>query len=99
MMMRSRAAAAIAGILAGYVGPGQPLAFAAPNLKAPELEKKKHQASITATYKTETELNSHFGSSIGDIVKAYLERHPNTKKSAGGASLPSSGRAKYEFTT
>ena len=36
-------------------------------------------------------LNSHFGCSIGDIVKAYLERHPNTKKSAGGAS---SGRAK-----
>ena len=75
------------------MGPGQPLAFAAPNLKAPELEqtRKKHQASITATYKTETELNSHFGCSIGDIEKAYVERHPNTKKSAGGAS---SGRAK-----
>ena len=68
--MRSRVAAAIAGILAGYVGPDQPLVYAAPNLpvKAPELEKKKYQSSITATYKTETEQQR-----LARIVKQQLD--------------------------
>ena len=41
-------------------------------------------------------LNGHFGCSNGDVVNAYLERHPNLKRRKGKAASTKTGATDAE---